>query len=151
MDIPASISKQSQESWEENLWYDKPTPPSKRTSAASARTQGSQVPDKEVGAGHVSTGPSEPLKTAERAHTIKRAKSTTSSTKSPTTSPPLDSSAWESGWRQRARSWWLAPIRDRFGSPFIHSAFIIFHDRVHAAFCREVVVQMVSGLCLCHR
>ena len=96
MDIPASISKQSQESWEENLWYDKPTPPSKRTSAASARTQGSQVPDKEVGAGHVSTGPSEPLKTAERAHTIKRAKSTASSTKSPTMSPPLDSSAWES-------------------------------------------------------
>jgi len=96
MDIPASISKQSQESWEENLWYDKPTPPSKRTSAASARTQGSQVPDKEVGAGDVFTGPSEPLKTAERAHTIKRAKSTTSSTKSPTMSPPLDSSAWES-------------------------------------------------------
>lgn len=96
MDIPASISKQSQESWEENLWYDKPTPPSKRTSAASARTQGSQVPDKEVGAGDVFTGPSEPLKTAERAHTIKRAKSTTSSTTSPTMSPPLDSSAWES-------------------------------------------------------
>lgn len=95
MDIPASISKQSQESWEENLWYDKPTPPSKRTSAASAATQDSQIFGRELGSDNVLPRASELPRTAGRANTIKRAKSTTASGTTPTMSPPLDQSSFE--------------------------------------------------------
>lgn len=95
MDVPMSISKQSQESWEENLWYDKSTPPSKRTSAASATTQGSQVFDKELGSDDVCSRMSKPPKTAGPAYTIKRAKSTKMSDTTPSMSPPLDQSSFE--------------------------------------------------------
>lgn len=84
--MPVSYSKQSQESWEENLWYDKPTPPSKRASVASVMGASSQA---------FEGGEDDNVTRApKRASTIKRVDSKRRRSSAPL-SPPIDATTFD--------------------------------------------------------